>query len=60
MVQGDMEVLVNLFPLCHMNLESKCIAKNFDDDKNDNKIWQRDDGDHRGAFYVFQNFMDNE
>lgn len=55
-----MEVLVNLFPLCHMNLESKCIAKNFDDDKNDNKIWQRDDGDHRGAFYVFQNFMDNE
>ena len=44
-------------------VEIECIASNFEDeegDDNNEKIWQRHDGDETGPFYAFQNFMDDE
>ena len=43
-----------------MSLEVEFIANNFKDEEDDDEIWQKDDGDERGAFYFFQNFMDDK
>ena len=56
MVQGNTEVLVNLSAFCCIYLESECIANSIDneEDNGEDKIWQRDDGDERRAFYIFK------
>ena len=59
-IQGNTEKPVNLSDLYCMVLESECIANDFDDEEDDDEFWQKDNGGERGAFYAFQNFMDDE
>ena len=59
-IQGNTEKPVNLSDLYCMVLESECIANDFDDEEDDGEFWQKDNGGERGAFYGFQNFMDDE
>ena len=49
MVHGNTEVLVILSAFYRMDLECECIANSFsnEEDKDDNKLSQRDDGEER-------------
>lgn len=54
MVRSNTEVSVNLSALCRMDLESECIASNFDDEEDDgDEIWERDGGDEREEHLMF-------